>query len=701
MSINNLEPIDNSITSFTSFYEYIVSKCKKGYYNMLLYRHLGDTFVMAGLKGEFESHYHGKLHYLVKPSQEIILKQFGITEYTIVDLNKLLRERIRYSNRSNQDIDLLEEELYVKIFTSLPMLDVPFLGSHVRYVREVLKWDNFVNAWAKMFGLNVYKITVPYYIPDISKKLKAQLMSLPPIEKLVLLAPELQSFHWVPEEYWHQIVLKCKAQGFTVVTNCLDPRSHVRDAINLDLSVSDIIALGMRCQEVHSIRSGLCDILAAKGSKLYVYYTQEMYNAYPKEYFSLNECYNLKEVVNEIFIPDPQNNITHKIASELNLELRKFYNYMKKYRIIRKCGEIRNKMRNVIFKIKAGCRTIWRASKRIHLRSFSLRTLENIMYAMDRWHDPLDMRISQLGDKNANKIIYYVKLPEWWVPTAGFFALLNKTLCAISFADRMGLEIVVGNWNNCAYEVDPCITGTNIVFEYYFNPLSEISNEDVLKSKNVCFSEIQNIDLIFKENGMDNWFLPTKGYLIRISEMYKKYIHLNEYTKKNLLADMQKTITGKKILGVHYRGTDYILNCNGHPISVTVEDYIAQVKEAAKHFKFDQIFIATDDLKALEQFQKEFNNIVFYSDTYRTQGDVSVAYKKDTYKPNGYQLGYEVLRDAYTLATCNGLIGGKSQVCYGAQTIKYSLDENYEYLNIIDKGINENKNDWLNVYNRL
>lgn len=700
-SMSKLEYIDNSITSFIPFYEYVCSKCKNGFYNMLLYRHLGDTYVMAGLKKEFETHYGGKLHYLVKPSQEIILKQFGIGEYTVIDLNLLLRDRLKNSRREKQDIDLLEEELYIKIFTSLPIKDVPFLGSHVRFVRETLKWDNFVNAWAKMFGLDVYSLDTPYFVPEMSRKLKKQLETLPPLDKLILLAPELQSFKWVPESYWHNIVLNYTKKGYTVVTNCLDSRSYVRDTINLELDVSDIIALGMRCYEVHSIRSGLCDILAAKEERLFVYYTQEMYNAYPSHYFSLNVCYNLNKKVNEILIPEEEEAFHVKVKRELRIEAIKLYQYLKRYKVVRGLNKVRNAIKMFIQKIKTGCR-IWRkALKRLSLKTFHPRTLEDVMYAIDRWHDPLDVRISELGEENENKIIYFISLPQWWVPTAGFFALLNKTLCAISFADRMGFTMVVGNWDNCAYEVDACITGSDIIFEYYFEPLSDISYKSIMKSKNVCFSEPQNIDLIFHENNMENWFLPTDGYLKRMSEMYKKYIHLNSNIKIGIKEDIESLLKDKVTLGVHYRGTDYFLNCNGHPISITIDDYIEEIKRAIDAKIFEQIFIATDDLAAIEKFSKEFKNIIFYFDTYRVEGKVSIAYAKDTTKPNGYVLGYQVLRDAYTLAACDGLIGGKSQVCYGTQMIKYAMEEEFSYMKIIDKGINNNNNDWLNEYKKL
>ena len=54
-------------------------------------------------------------------------------------------------------------------------------------------------------------------------------------------------------------------------------------------------------------------------------------------------------------------------------------------------------------------------------------------------------------------------------------------------------------------------------------------------------------------------------------------------------------------------------------------------------------------------------------------------------------LGYEVLRDMYTLASCDGLVAGLSQVSYAARICKRSRNEKYDIEMILNKGINYHK----------
>ena len=49
-------------------------------------------------------------------------------------------------------------------------------------------------------------------------------------------------------------------------------------------------------------------------------------------------------------------------------------------------------------------------------------------------------------------------------------------------------------------------------------------------------------------------------------------------------------------------------------------------------------------------------------------------------------MGYEVLRDAYTLASCNSMLCGLSNVSYVTRIIKQSTENNYEKIVVLDKG---------------
>lgn len=86
------------------------------------------------------------------------------------------------------------------------------------------------------------------------------------------------------------------------------------------------------------------------------------------------------------------------------------------------------------------------------------------------------------------------------------------------------------------------------------------------------------------------------------------------------------------------------------------------------------------------------SKLLFYSDVKRTSEQQSVAFSDSRRKNHHFRLGLEVLRDAYTLAMCDGLIAGVSQVSICSEIVKKSKGEKYTYKKICDKGVYHNGN---------
>lgn len=325
--------------------------------------------------------------------------------------------------------------------------------------------------------------------------------------------------------------------------------------------------------------------------------------------------------------------------------------------------------------------------------------LDELIYGQDHWHNPNKLHFYELGKENRGMIVAVIKFPKEWIKTAGFFALLNRTLCGIHFADRLGLKPVVDNWDGCAYEEEDLINNTKIVFEYYFKPLCEISMNSALNSHRVVAVSNPNMDIVLTENN-STWYNLTDEYIEDIAKVYGKYVKLNDIVQTQMNHDIDGLLMGKTTLAIHFRGSDYKLNVNGHPIALTIEDYFSYIDEALLKYNFEQIFLATDDKNAVSSLKNRYDNVICYSDTFRTEGDVSVAFIENDRKHHKYRLGYEVLRDAYTLAACDGLIAGFSQVSIGARINKLSQNKEYQYIKIIDKGVNHNTIDWIQYYNK-
>ncbi len=326
--------------------------------------------------------------------------------------------------------------------------------------------------------------------------------------------------------------------------------------------------------------------------------------------------------------------------------------------------------------------------------------LGNCNYALEELINPYNVKIHQFGDLNYGKTVAVIQFPALWIKTAGFFALFNRTLCALSFCDRLGLIPTIENWNACAYEEKGRVNGSENVFEYYFQPLSAISIDEAYKSFSVIIPSNPNMDLVLNQYNVEKWYAPSEEYVLHMGNVWRKYIHLKENLKTQVFNEMREILLSKKTLGVHFRGTDFKLNVNNHPKSISEDDYFFYIDEALASNKYEQIYLATDDLEAIECFSKRYKNIVYYKDVFRAKGNVSVAYSNDERENHHYRLGYEVIRDVYTLGNCQGLIVGASQVNIAARIYKSSIGETYEYFKLIDKGINENNIEWIDYYKK-
>lgn len=339
-----------------------------------------------------------------------------------------------------------------------------------------------------------------------------------------------------------------------------------------------------------------------------------------------------------------------------------------------------------------GLAILWRYKK----RKFHPDFLKDILTALDDKDSAYVVKFLQNGLENPTNTIALLRLDKIWIPTAGFFALFQKMLCGLSFSDRLGYIPVADNWTGCPYEEDLPINGTTNVFEYYFKPLSNISAESANHSYSVVIPTEMNMGLPFWDNNCE-WYKPNASYIEYMGSLFKKYIQLNDIVGPQISTDISVLLQSKRTLGVHYRGTDFKINANGHPVSITAEDYIIPIKAALETQQFDQIFLATDDMEALELFNKVFENIVHYIDVFRTTGNTSVAYTETSRPNHKYRLGYEVVRDVYTLATCDGLIAGESQVSIAARIFNKGTGKAYTYTDIIQKGINRNNVEWMDL----
>ena len=307
-----------------------------------------------------------------------------------------------------------------------------------------------------------------------------------------------------------------------------------------------------------------------------------------------------------------------------------------------------------------------------------------IREVLDIGKNPLKIEIRRPGDKNPGQLIYIAQT----MGCDGLFAELRFLLHEFYFCDLFGFTPVALIPPESCYSEKHPVNGTDNVFEYYFDPVSDVPLADARQSSAVVEHNFYQRMYIQKVFDMRSGYLPSEAYLDKMAELTAKYLHLNSVVAPQIADAVHSIIGGRKTLGVHVRGADFKRHYRNHPNMVTTAEYLAAADAALRAHSFERIFLATDDMDALTAFQEKFGEKVhFYVDVIRTAGDETVMRSQDTRENHHYRLGLEVLRDMYTLSACDGIVAGLSNVSLFADIAKRSRGEAFTFQNYINKGI--------------
>lgn len=330
------------------------------------------------------------------------------------------------------------------------------------------------------------------------------------------------------------------------------------------------------------------------------------------------------------------------------------------------------------------------ANKRIKFIANVLQNFKNDKFIDDVnkiYTSPDIFEMKHNGEKNKGSVIYRIDRPDW---QCGFFANFNHILAQFYMCDKYGFKPVVAIGENWPYYEKDGINGTKNGWEYYFKqPVGvEFSDADesaaVIDYQNVYFERYYPI---FVKNGYE---YPDE-YYSEMGRVFKNYVHYNDVTLARLNSDIISIIGNRKTLGVQIRMGDMLLAPNGHPVVPELDEYVVEIKKALEIGGFEQIYLATDDDRAVNRLKEEFGDRVkFYDDVSRVNGIYS-AYNIPTERKNHrYLCGLEVIRDMQTLASCDGLVAGMSQVVIASRIAKAASGKNWDYIHIIDKGVHHN-----------
>lgn len=310
-----------------------------------------------------------------------------------------------------------------------------------------------------------------------------------------------------------------------------------------------------------------------------------------------------------------------------------------------------------------------------------LTSKEYRAYCADYGRNARIFRFEHLGEENPGKCIYLIKDG---FPTSGMFALILRTLWRLEVADRFCFTPVIF-WND---KVPYNVPGHPNTFLTYFLPVSDITAESAEHSKDVAFSNAWDYAY---DAPITHYEISDDG-LGRLAVIYRKYMKLRPELKAKIDQEVG-ALVGKvsgKVLGVHVRGVDWRkMNVDQHPIPATEEDYVQTARDMMDEMGYENIFLASDSDGTIDLFRRGFGDRLITTQAARAPADSAELAIFDK-KNDRYQMGYEILRDAYALAACDSLLCGVSNVSYGARVINGAVAAPYEKVVILDKGIVQN-----------
>jgi hypothetical protein len=239
-------------------------------------------------------------------------------------------------------------------------------------------------------------------------------------------------------------------------------------------------------------------------------------------------------------------------------------------------------------------------------------------------------------------------------PRAGFFSILSSVIGHLKIAHDNGLIPIVDLSTTETYYTESSLNNCfDNVWEYYFNPVSELKTYDLMELKNVIYATGHPKNMPF-----------PYSHLKWVPEMVKKFISFNSKTNYYLEDLAGQFAVSQKTLGVHFRTGSDMRNAPSHPLPPSRNQLFKLIDKELDYNDLNRIYLATDTQSELAYFSKRYGDRVIY------QRDIQRIMKQNEIDPRdrpiksrgGYLLGLSVLSDAFLLSKCGSLIAGYSGV---------------------------------------
>jgi hypothetical protein len=286
--------------------------------------------------------------------------------------------------------------------------------------------------------------------------------------------------------------------------------------------------------------------------------------------------------------------------------------------------------------------------------------------------------IRTFGERNADRAIYVI----WRHYGVGLFSILSGVVSHLQIADSLDMTPVVDMQNFPSHynEATP-IHGVENSWDYYFQPVSNLSLDEVYESKTVIFCQGDfpaNKPLTITDNG-------------DLYRVFDKYIRFNSPILDAVSGYADVEFAGHRVLGVHFRGQEF-RTAPGHRFPPTQQQMIHRATRLLDAHNFDRIFLVTEEQSYVDVFRDHFGAKLLCADSYRTYNEN--AYFMSPRDKHKYLLGLEVCKDMLLLSRCDGLLCSSSNV---SDLARFLNRGQYDVVDEINNGLNTG-NPWLCRY---
>ncbi len=262
--------------------------CKKDCYNFISPYGLGDTLMLCGFHKAWEEKNKGKIHFIIQPSHEIVMKMYGIKNYTLL---KFEREEIR---KNLNQIKASEKPTIGHIYLAHPLYH-PEMDVLIKIWYD--KKITFKELYTEFLQIDKNtKFEMPLNYPELTPQTEQKYGTIKELSNSVIVCPEAKSVRMFEEHYWQKIVKQYLKKGYRILCNCLDGKNLIKGCEKIAPPLEELLAIAPFCHQIISLRSGVCDLLAMGGAKQVVYYSsEEGKKQYSLKYIAPSK--NIKELI--------------------------------------------------------------------------------------------------------------------------------------------------------------------------------------------------------------------------------------------------------------------------------------------------------------------------------------------------------------------------------------------------------------------